>query len=577
MKNLTRSMLFCLVALLVAGPAIGQVAEVMPYQPNPDKNTADRVADMAATYQYVSSFAGADKGGIYDVQISVAELNKLASTVNDGGPLLAGVHGPVDFSYDPYAKQSFGTTSFSDGMQVWTGTFRSLGATGVRLQLKDLALPKGAEMYAFDDFGQAYGPYTGFAKDFWTNTLKGDTLYLQVHLPLGLRGEAASDKLFQVVQLAHMGDNYEFGHNPDKAFCSWNDSCITNAECASIPSAIQPLQDAVAYMIFPVGSQSFICTGGLLNDTSSSGTPYFLTANHCLSTTASATGLETYFQWTVGCGASCGSQFNPPGSVPVVNGATLLATNSSTDFTFLELNSAAPSGSVFLGWTTSAVANSGGTNLFRVSHPAGSPQAYSEQSVNATAGTCGTLPRGNFIYSDATLADTEGGSSGSPVVNSSNQVVGQLFGACGATPSTTCDNDDRTVDGAFAVTYSSIESWLTGSGGGGGGGGGSCTGNNVWTGTASSSSSSLVTPNCSGGGSFTGELVCDTGAADLDLYLDKQSCSGWFGCSFSAVASSTSANCDENVSTSSSSGTFRWRVTHYSGPAEDFTLCTNQC
>ena len=567
-KRLSVPMLCCLAIALVAAPVLAQVSEVMPYSPNPDKNTADRVADMAATYQFVSSFAGADKGGIYDVQIPVAELDKLATTVNDGGPLLAGVHGPVDFSFDPAAKQSFGTTFLADGLQVWTGTFRSLGATGVRLQLKDLALPKGAEMYVFDEFGQAFGPYTGHSKDFWTNTLKGDTLFLQVHTPLGLRGQAAN-KLFQVVQLAHMGDNYEFGHNPDKAFCSWNDSCITNASCASIPSAIQPLRDAVAYMIFPVGSQSFICSGGLLNDTSSSGTPYFLTANHCLSSTASASGLETYFQWSVGCGSSCGSQFSPPGSVPRINGSTLLATSSNTDFTFLELSGSAPSGSVFLGWTTAAVANSGGTDLFRVSHPAGSPQAYSEQSVNATAGTCGTLPRGNFIYSDATLADTEGGSSGSPVVNSSNQVVGQLFGACGATPSTTCDNDDRTVDGAFAVTYSSIDQWLDGSGGPGGGG--DCpAGYTEYTGSIAAGNPDQVTPTFRDSGSFNGILMCS--GADLDLYLDRMRNNGNFR---NTVASSTSVNCNEEINYSNNrTRNYRWRVSAYSGSA-DFTLCVD--
>ncbi len=403
-----------------------------------------------------------------------------------------------------------------------------------------------------------------------------DEIVLQLHLPLGER--QASEELLRVSELAHLGDRYEFGYNPQKAFCSWNDSCITNASCASIPSAIQPLRNGVAYLIFSSGGGSFICTGGLLNTTDSSGDPYLLTANHCFSNQTSASSLEAYFQWSVGCGSSCGSQFSPPGSVPRANGSTLLATNSSSDFTFVELSQAAPAGSTFLGWTTTAVANSSGTNLFRVSHPSGSPQAYSEQSVNTTAGTCGTLPRGNFIYSDATLADTEGGSSGSPVVNSSNQVVGQLFGACGATPSTTCDSDDHTVDGAFAATFSSVEQWLDPSTGGGGGGGGSCTGTNIWTGTATTGGSDLVTPNCSASGSFTGELVCTNGNADLDLYLDKESCSGWFGCSFSVVASSTSAGCDESVNGyNGSSGTYRWRIDHYSGPNEPFPLCTNKC
>ena len=124
------------------------------------------------------------------------------------------------------------------------------------------------------------------------------------------------------------------------------------------------------------------------------------------------------------------------------------------------------------------------------------------------------------------------------------------------------------------MTFSSIEQCLDGSGGPPGGG---CTGNNVWTGTAIAGGGDLVTPNCSGGGNFQGELVCDVGAADLDLYLDKRTCSGWFGCSFGAVASSTSAGCDESVNSNQSNGTYRWRVDHFSGPNEPFTLCTNQC
>ena len=574
-KRSVPEFLLCLALILIAAPVFGD--EVLPYTPAGEREPVADEARMADLYSRLTSYEGYEKAAPFEVQIPVMELAALKSYQPDGGRLWVGVQGDVGFSYDPSLKaQTLGSAMIADGTLVWSGAFRSAGATGVRLHLEGINLPEGSEIYVYGRHGHAFGPYTSKKNgDLWTNTVAGDEIVLQVHAPLG-EELAIGKQWFKVSEISHLGDRYAFGFSYDKAFCSWNDSCIVNAECASIPSAIQPLQDGVAYLVFNVGSSAYICTGGLLNDTSSSGTPYLLTANHCFDTQASASSLEAYFQWTVGCGASCGSQYNPPGSVPVVNGATLLATSANTDFTFVELNSAAPSGSTFLGWTTSAVANSAGTNLYRVSHPKGSPQAYSEQSVNTTSGTCSGLPRGNFIYSDATLADTEGGSSGSPVVNGSNQVVGQLLGACGATPSTTCDSDDRTVDGAFAVTYSSIESWLTGSGGGGGGG--SCTGNNVWTGTATTGGGDLVTPNCSASGTFNGELVCDVGAADLDLYLDKRSCSGWFGCSFSAVASSTSAGCDETVSGyNGSSGTYRWRVDHYSGPNEDFTLCTNKC
>ena len=89
------------------------------------------------------------------------------------------------------------------------------------------------------------------------------------------------------------------------------------------------------------------------------------------------------------------------------------------------------------------------------------------------------------------------------------------------------------------------------------------------------SSGSQVTNPFAGGGFFDGRLICAVGAADLDLYLDKESC-GWWSCSFSAVASSTSFNCDEALTYNGTSGTYRWRVVHYSGPSESFTLCVNQ-
>jgi hypothetical protein len=142
-------------------------------------------------------------------------------------------------------------------------------------------------------------------------------------------------------------------------------------------------------------------------------------------------------------------------------GSTLLAANASSDFCLLQLSGSIPSGLSLLGWSTSAVANSNGLDLFRISHPKGAPQAYSRQDVSTTAGTCGTIPRGNFIYSRDSFGATEGGSSGSPVLNSGGNIVGQLFGACGTNTANVCaSSSNATVDGAFAATFSSISQFI---------------------------------------------------------------------------------------------------------------------
>ena len=136
----------------------------------------------------------------------------------------------------------------------------------------------------------------------------------------------------------------------------------------------------------------------------------------------------------------------------------MAAANRKGDYTLVHLNSAPPSGSVFLGFTSAPVANSNGAALHRVSNPNFGPQVYNEQSVSTSAPTCGGWPRGERIYSRDTLGGTDGGSSGSPVVNASDQVVGQLSGACGTNVNDPCDSvNNATVDGAFAFYFASVQ------------------------------------------------------------------------------------------------------------------------
>jgi len=366
-----------------------------------------------------------------------------------------------------------------DGGFVWTGLATSPGASALRLHLTGFSLPPSTELYIYTDLGEAFGPYVDAGPngdgDFWTNTVRGSSAYLQ----LRHRGATDADDLagagFVVAEIAHV-DPVALAASGDATplagFCSFNAACVENKNCVSgEPGFVDGnLTYAVATIQFVSGGFVYICSGGLLADTDAATTiPYFLTANHCISKGREASSTEAYFQFTAPCGtSSCGE---PSTSLRTV-GASIKATNRTGDFTLLQLSQTPPAGSTYLGSTNAAIANSNGADLYRLSHPKGAPQAYSHHAVDTSKGTCSSWPRGSWIYSQDLEGATEGGSSGSVVVNAQGLVVGQLSGACGYNVNDVCDSESNaTVDGALASYWSQVETFLAPSGGGGGGGG----------------------------------------------------------------------------------------------------------
>jgi V8-like Glu-specific endopeptidase len=252
------------------------------------------------------------------------------------------------------------------------------------------------------------------------------------------------------------------GQSGIESLCSYNEPCVEDGSCYGTGTypAINSHKYAVAHMQWVSGAWIYMCTGGLLNNTSNDFTPYFLTANHCIGRARDAASLECYFQyWTASCGGAC---YDPVGVCPRTLGAAFLKGSSkSSDFTLLRLNQAAPAGSAFLGWTTTPVALNDGLAIYRLSHPSGAPQGFSKHIVDSDYVECRSWPVGKWIYSQDVIGATEGGSSGSPVCNASGQVVGQLSGGCGYNVNDVCDTvNNRTVDGAFANYYSLVAQWL---------------------------------------------------------------------------------------------------------------------
>jgi lysyl endopeptidase len=413
------------------------------------------------------------------VEISQEDRDELAAPPDIGHePLRVGVVKPVPGSVGKPFGNGFNAgvvETGADGGFVWALTVISPEAQAIRLHLSDFSLPDHTEMYLLGDSGQAHGPYTGAGRngdgDFWTRSIVGESGQLILRYT-GTTPEADQRRMsFVIEDLGHIR-----GRRPprpqteshDSWPCSDNAECLVDVNCTNTGPAA-PAEDAVAKMEWIRGPFIYSCTGGLLNDTdASSQIPYFLTANHCLDKSNSS--LETFFHYTTdSCDGTCPDSQVTGGTPPDAStvGYTVVASGRKGDYTLGTLDEAPPGGAVFLGWNNTSVAFSNGVSLYRISNPNFGPQVYSQHDVDSDSPTCTGWPRGERIYSVDQTGATMGGSSGSPVVNSAGEVVGQLSGCCGYNCGDVCDSgSNSTVDGALAYYWDSVAPFLDPQGGG---------------------------------------------------------------------------------------------------------------
>jgi hypothetical protein len=210
-----------------------------------------------------------------------------------------------------------------------------------------------------------------------------------------------------------------------------------------------------------VGDDALFCTGQLLNVSARTPdfTPYWLTANHCLSSQFEANFAEFFWLFQK---ASCGGATPSLGSVPRSQGATLLSSNPQSDYTLLLVEGALTVADQlsWAGWTSKEPAN--GVGLVGIHHPSGDHKRISF-GVKEVVNECFTFPgfggRKLVRSTWTTNAVTERGSSGSGLFREdTGQLVGQLLGGpsfCGIEPDGLFD-----CYGSFATTFTKIKNFL---------------------------------------------------------------------------------------------------------------------
>ena len=363
-----------------------------------------------------------------------------------------------------------------DGHWVWQYEVFAKAAVHLNFGLEKVNLPEGAWLEIIGKDG-ALGPYT--AQDIpehgklWTSVLGGESAMLQLHVPDRFRAQAS-------LRLTQVSQGYRgFGYL-SKACKSG--ACNTDVACLSSEDPWNTPRRAVgAYTV----NGSDYCTGSLVNNTANDRRMLFATATHCEITSDSvAQSVVVYWNYespTCRVPGSSASGTPLPKPNTTSQGLRLIAAtnnpfagssagNTRSDFTLIELVTPPANNTFNLHWagwdrrppptTCSAPTDPASTaglcasihhpgvdekRITFVEVPMTLANISSAQNVHWLARWDPTPPRlPNISPMPGTLpaSVTERGSSGSPLYNANQRLVGVLSGgasSCGATGNSLSD------------------------------------------------------------------------------------------------------------------------------------------
>jgi Fibronectin type III domain./Trypsin. len=337
-----------------------------------------------------------------------------------------------------------------DGSEVIVLIIKSSGASGIGVHFRNFALADDEEVYVYGATGgsSVFGPFTNEGPwgngEFWSGTVDGDTVVIEFYKKTDENGQG-----FEVFEVSHILTELASRlqpTEPEVLNCEVDASCYADIE-----------KNAVARITFNENGAEWVCTGTLLNNVAQDQTPYFLTANHCVSTQAVAQTVQVYWFYRT---TSCNSWVLRSDIVHHASGANLLAAQSSNDFSLLRLLNNAPPGAVFSGWTPAAQPI--GTGVFGLHHPG----PYAPPDIDSyLRRSTGSILTTNEACADTGLVSgygigwtfglTEQGSSGSGLWNSSHYLIG--LDSCG---NHTCPPYGYTIYSKFANFYPQIRPYI---------------------------------------------------------------------------------------------------------------------
>lgn len=361
-----------------------------------------------------------------DVETLMAEDAARAAS-GEKGPYRFGFNHATDLGLD----NSGAWSELPNGDRVWRLGIACPGAYSINFEFHDYLVPEGARVFVHNEAGQVLGAFTaasnGGHPTMGVDLLPGDRITVEYVEPAYVQGQGR----LRIGQVTH---GYRDVFQMAKGLGD-SGSCNNNVIC---PEG-DPWRDQIRSVAMMVVGGSGFCTGQLINNCAEDGTPYFLTANHCLG--GSTNNWVFRFNWE---SPSCNQNQNGPTNQSVT-GATLKANSAGSDVALLQLNSTPPAGYnvYYSGWDRSGTAS---TSNVGIHHPSGDIKKITFDNHAATQANWGGAQCWRIAnWEDGT---TEPGSSGSGLWNQNGHLIGQLYGG-----QASCNNNVNDYYGRFDVSW----------------------------------------------------------------------------------------------------------------------------
>ena len=337
-----------------------------------------------------------------------------------------------------------------DGRKIWKLGIQSKDAYSLNLIFDQFRLIEGVSVFIYTpDRSKIIGSFNhknnsehGLAFE----PLPGETVIIELIVPQTIQD-------FGELSIASVNHDY-LGIFGDKASMNGESGkCNIDINC---PEGNDHQLEKNAIMRLVING-SLLCTGALVNNTSQDGKPYILTANHCLSTQSAATNTVFLFGYEASYCNSSGT------SSKSLTGSQLIATRESMDMTLLELNQTPPSDyrPFYLGWnrqTTPAL------NTVSIHHPKGDWKKISKDFDSPAIVTLsGFASQGHWRIASWEEGTTEGGSSGSPLLDQNSRTVGFLSGGeaeCGNSINDYYGRISSVWDPSGSAANEQLRAWL---------------------------------------------------------------------------------------------------------------------